>query len=48
MDMIDVTNRYMAIGVSLVMILMAGLLLLLCHHKKRVTPSSSSSLDELY
>ena len=32
-DMVDVTNRYIAIAVGLVMILQGGLLILLCHLK---------------
>jgi hypothetical protein len=32
-DMIDVTNRYLAIAVGMVMILMAGLILLLWHRQ---------------
>merc|ERR1712012_1375728 len=32
-DLFDVSNRYIAIGVSMIMIMMSGLLLLLCHQK---------------
>ena len=40
--MIDVTNRYISIGVSIIMILTGVFLILLCHHKHKVNDTNSN------
>ena len=47
-DLFDVSNRYIAIGVSMIMIMMSGLLLLLCHQKQRVSHSDHNLWYQLW